>query len=68
VSGDFHDTIYAILKIQYRSFQTDIDGNDVNLMVEWVYIGFFSASRLGIDHDEWRKVIIDREILNEMLS
>jgi len=68
VSGDFQEAIYAIINVQYRIIQTDLFCNIIDLKVVWVFIGIFSASKLGIDHNEWRKVIMDREILNEILN
>jgi len=41
---------------------------EINLEVEWVFIGIFTAKRLGIDYNEWRKIIVDKEILNEILN
>jgi hypothetical protein len=66
VSGDFKEAIYAIINAQHRIIQTDLFCNKIDLKVVWVFIGVFSASKLGIDRNEWRKVIIDREILNEI--
>ena len=37
--------------------QTDLFGNKLELNVEWVFIGIFPATKLGIDRDEWRKLL-----------
>jgi hypothetical protein len=68
VSGDFHEILYAIIETKHWFVQTDLFGNKLKLNVEWIFIGFFSASKLGIDHNEWRKVITNKEILNEIMS
>jgi len=41
---------------------------EIDLNMEWIFIGIFSAKRLGIDCNEWRKVITDREVLSRILS
>ena len=66
VSGDFHEAIYALINIQLRFVQTNLYGD--TLKIEWVFIGIFTASKLGIDHNEWRKVIKDKVILNKILD
>jgi len=43
-------------------------GEEVTLNVVWVFIGIFSATKLGITHNEWWKTITDREVLNEILT
>jgi hypothetical protein len=48
--------------------QTDLLGNKLQLKVEWIFIGIFSASKLGIDRNEWWKVIVNKEILNNILD
>jgi hypothetical protein len=68
VSGAFHEAIYTITNIQYRVVQIDLFSHEIKLRTKWILIGIFSASKLGIDHNEWRKVIVDREILNEVLG
>jgi hypothetical protein len=60
VSGDFHEIMYKIIGI--------LLGNELQRKVEWIFIGVFSASKLGIDRNEWGKVIVDKEILNEILD
>jgi len=67
VSGDFHEWIYAMIGISSYRFQSDLYGHEIELRLSWVFIGIFSASRLGIDQNEWRKTIDDRQILNEIL-
>ena len=42
--------------------------NKLILKVIWVFIGIFPASKLGITRNEWRKIITDKEILNEILT
>jgi len=68
VSGDFHKILYTIIGTKHRFIQTDLFGNKLNLKVEWVFIGVFSASKLGIDHNEWWKVIVNKKILYEILE
>jgi len=68
VSGDFHEILYAVIETNYLLIQTDLLGNEIELKVVWVFIGIFPASKLGIDRSEWRKVIVDRKILNEILD
>jgi hypothetical protein len=48
--------------------QSDLYGNKIELKISWIFIGIFQASKLGIDHNEWRKVITNREVLAEILS
>jgi hypothetical protein len=48
--------------------QTNLQGAAIRLRVEWVFIGIFSAERLGIDRDEWWKVITDKEVLRDIMS
>jgi hypothetical protein len=49
-----------------------LGGDSISFKVVWVKIGgkgeLFSASQLGFDGSEWRKVITDREVLSEILS
>jgi hypothetical protein len=68
VSGSFHDIIYTKMKIRCRFVQKDLDGNMVDLRIVWIYIGIFSAEKLGITHNEWWKIIIDKRILSEILT
>ena len=60
--------IYTIIGNSSYSFQSDLYGHEIELKVSWVFIGIFHASKLGIDCKEWRKTIVDKEILNEILS
>lgn len=48
--------------------QIDIQGVAIRIKVEGVFLDIFSAKRLGIDRNEWRKTITDREVLNEILT
>ena len=68
MSGDFHEILYAIIEVKHRFVQTDLFGNEIELEVVWVFIGIFSVDKLGIIHNEWRKTITDKTILNEILT
>ena len=68
MSGNFHKILYTIIEVKHRFVQTDLIGNEIELEVVWVFIGVFSAEKLGITHNEWRKTITDRAILNEILT
>ena len=69
VSGD----LYEFLRMEIKNssinilVQSDLQGVAIRLRVEWVFIGIFSAERLGIDRDEWWKVITDKEVLRDIL-
>lgn len=64
----FHELIVAKTKRSSALVQIDLQGVEINLKVEGVFIGIFSAKSLGIDQNEWRKTITDREVLNEILT
>ena len=70
VSGDLYEFLQIEIKNSSQSIlvQTDLQGVEINLKVEWIFIGVFPAKRLGIDRNEWRKVITDREVLREILG
>ena len=74
ISGDFYSSYNDMIHEQKRSMivQTDLAGGIVSLQIVWVKIGekgeLFSAKKLGIDHNEWRKTITDRAVLNEILT
>ncbi|MCP8304031.1 MAG: hypothetical protein H3Z50_00955 [archaeon] len=69
VSGNFLESLKTSIKKQVnRLVQIDLQGVEVNLEVEWISIGIFPAKKLGIDRNEWRKVITDREVLSTILS
>jgi hypothetical protein len=51
-----------------QMIQTNLIGEEVTLNVVWVFIGIFSAEKLGITHNEWWKTITDRKILSEILT
>lgn len=68
VSGDFRELVYAMIDTKHRLVQTDLFGHEVELKVAWVFIGIFSADKLGITGNAWRKTIADRVILNEVLT
>ena len=42
--------------------------HEVELKIVWVFIGIFSAEKLGITPNEWWKVITDRQVLNDILT
>jgi len=66
--GAFHEILYVVIETKYRLIQTNLVGNEIELKVVWVFIGIFPVSKLGIDRNEWRKVIVNRKILNEILD
>jgi hypothetical protein len=67
ISGDMQEVIeISIGHVQMT--QTSLMGEEVNVNVVWVFIGIFSAEKLGITLNEWRKTITDRAVLNEILS
>ena len=70
VSGDLYELLQEEIKRSSVgiSIQTDLQGMEIDLNMEWIFIGIFSAKRLGIDCNEWRKVITDREVLSRILS
>ncbi len=70
VSGDFLESLKNKLKSLYvsRLVQTDLQGAKMSPSVDWIFIDIFPAKRLGIDFDEWRKVITDKEVLSGMLN
>jgi len=51
-----------------KMIQTNLMGEEITLNVIWVFIGIFSAEKLGITLNEWRKTITDRAILNDILT
>jgi len=67
ISGDMHE-LFEISIGYGQMVQTDLLGKEVALNVVWVFIGIFSADKLGITRNEWWKTIIDRKILNEILK
>ena len=69
VSEDFKDLIQTSIGFSHQKLiQTNLREEEVPLKIIWAFIGVFSASKLGIDKDEWRKVITDKEVLSEILS
>ena len=68
VSGEFRDVIYAKMEVRCRFVQMDLDGNMVDLRVVWIFIGIFSAEKLGITRNEWWKTITDKQILSKILT
>jgi hypothetical protein len=67
ISGDFHKLIMTKTKSSIM-VQVDLQGVVINLKVEYIFIGIFSAKRLGIDRNEWWKVITDRGVLSDILN
>ena len=67
ISGDLHEVMQISIGHGQMN-QTNLMGDEVSLNVVWVFIGIFSAEKLGITLNEWRKTITDREILDEILS
>jgi len=67
ISGDLQEVIELSLG-HVQMIQTNVMGEDVNVTVVWVFIGIFSAEKLGITRNEWRKRITDKAVLNEILS
>ena len=51
-----------------QMIQTNLMGEEVTINVVWVFIGIFSAKKLRITRNEWRKKITDKEILSKILS
>jgi hypothetical protein len=67
ISGDLHKLMVTKTK-SHIMVQVDLQGVAVSLKVEYIFIGIFSAKRLGIDWNEWWKVITDREVLRDILT
>jgi hypothetical protein len=69
VSEDFQESMQMRMKNSGRIMliQIDLQGMKIRMKVEWGFIGVFSAQRLGIDRNEWRKIITDREVLRDIL-
>ena len=67
ISGDLHEVMQISIGHGQMN-QTNLMGDEVSLNVVWVFIGIFSAEKLGITLNEWRKTITDREILDEIFS
>ena len=65
VSGDLYELLQEEIQKSRRGilFQVDLLGLKIDLRIQWILIGMFSAKRLGIDGNEWRKTITDRIIL-----
>jgi hypothetical protein len=66
ISGDMQEVIESSIG-HGQMIQTSLMGEEVTINVVWVFIGIFSAEKLGITHNEWRETITDREVLNEIL-
>jgi len=67
ISGDLYELIQ--ISINHRKMiQIDLLGEEVILNEVWLFIGIFSAGKLGITRNEWWKTITDRQILNEILA
>jgi len=67
ISGDFHKLIVTTTKSSIL-VQVDLHGGEICQKVEWIFIGIFSAKRLGLDRNEWWKDITDKGVLNDILS
>lgn len=60
VSGILKESMQTFIASSHRRLiQIDLSGKEVPLKIVWVFIGFFSAEKLGITHNEWWKVITD---------
>jgi hypothetical protein len=70
VSGDVLESLKVSIKTSRvpRPVQLDLQGAELKLNVEWIFIGIFSAKRLGIERNEWWKVIANKEALCDILS
>jgi hypothetical protein len=66
ISGDMQEVIESSIG-HGQMIQTSLMSEEVTINVVWVFIGIFSAEKLGITHNEWRETITDREVLNEIL-
>jgi hypothetical protein len=69
VSGDLSELLQEEIEKSSKGIlvQVDLLGLKIGLSIQWVLIGIFSAKRLGIDRNEWRKTITDRKVLSEIL-
>ena len=67
ISGDMQEVMEISIN-HGQMIQTNLIGEEVTLNVVWVFIGIFSAEKLGITHNEWWKTITDRKILSEILT
>ena len=70
VSGDFLESLKTTIKTLKgnRLVQIDLQGAKLSLNVEYIFIGIFHAKKLGIDGNDWWKIIADRAVLNEILT
>ena len=67
ISGDMYEVIEVSIN-HGQMIQTNLMGEEVIINVVWVFIGIFSAEKLGITLNEWRKTITDKQVLNEILG
>ena len=69
VSGDLYELLQEEIKKSTKGIliQVDLQGMEISLGIQWILIGVFSAKRLGIDGNEWRKTITDKDILRTIL-
>jgi hypothetical protein len=67
ISGDMQEVMEISIN-HGQMIQTNLIGEEVTLNVVWVFIGIFSAEKLGITHNECWKTITDRKILSEILT
>jgi len=70
VSGNLYELLREEIKGSSIgiSVQTNLQGLEIDLEVEWIFIGIFSAKRLSTDRIERWKVITHREVLCNILS
>lgn len=67
ISGDMQEVMEISIGCR-KVIQINLEGEEVLLNMVWVFIGIFSADKLGITRNEWRKTITDKQILNEILT
>jgi hypothetical protein len=69
VSGDLYELLKEEIEKARKGilFQVDLQGSKIDLGIQWIIIGVFSAKQLGINRNEWRKTITDNKILSEIL-
>jgi hypothetical protein len=73
VSGDLYELLQAEIKKSSKgvSVHVDLQGSKIDFGIQWIFIGVFSAKRLGINGNEWRKTMrarTDMKILSSILG
>ena len=70
VSGDLYESLQEEIEESRKGVlvQADLQGIAIDLEIKWILIGIFSAKRLGIDCNEWRRTITDKGVLSEILG